>query len=105
MSSAFASDGGAGRTKTTAAATEEDDGVITVCLDPGHGFDDVGTDSAFLGELAEKDPFLAELVGRYQKGLSNGMDTLTILLDPLDQWLHPGETEGKVDSHMIDRED
>ena len=59
MSPVFASDGGAGRTKNTAAVTEEDDGIITVCLDPGHGFDDVGTDSAFLGELAEKDITLA----------------------------------------------
>ena len=28
---------------------------ITVCVDPGHGFGDVGTTSAYLGEWAEKD--------------------------------------------------
>lgn len=36
-----------------------DDGVITICLDAGHGFDDIGTDSAYLGEKAEKDITLA----------------------------------------------
>lgn len=54
----FASDGGAGRTKTTASA-DEDDGTITICLDPGHGFDDVGTDSDYLGAFTEKDITLA----------------------------------------------
>ncbi len=33
----------------------DDDGIITICLDAGHGFGDVGTDSEFLGELSEKD--------------------------------------------------
>ncbi len=33
-----------------------DDGSITICIDPGHGFDDVGCSSAYLlGELEEKD--------------------------------------------------
>lgn len=32
-----------------------DDGVLTICLDAGHGFGDVGTDSAFLGDKSEKD--------------------------------------------------
>lgn len=54
MASVYASDGGAGRTKTEAPADTEDD-TVTVCLDPGHGFDDVGTDSTYLGEFAEKD--------------------------------------------------
>lgn len=52
-----ASDGGAGRTKATAAANDEES--VTICLDPGHGFDDVGTDSDYLGALAEKDITLA----------------------------------------------
>ncbi len=33
----------------------EDDGIITVCLDAGHGFGDIGTSSAYLGEKTEKD--------------------------------------------------
>ena len=28
---------------------------ITICVDPGHGFGDVGTTSAYLGEWSEKD--------------------------------------------------
>ncbi len=32
-----------------------DDGIITICLDAGHGFDDIGTDSAYLGDKTEKD--------------------------------------------------
>ncbi|MBR2848199.1 MAG: N-acetylmuramoyl-L-alanine amidase [Clostridia bacterium] len=46
---------------TTAATTDPyyppvpDDGVLTICLDPGHGFGDVGTDSEYLGDLTEKD--------------------------------------------------
>ena len=31
------------------------DSVITICVDPGHGFDDVGTTSEYLGDWAEKD--------------------------------------------------
>ncbi|MBO5671307.1 MAG: N-acetylmuramoyl-L-alanine amidase, partial [Clostridia bacterium] len=58
MAEVFASDGGAGRTKTTAPA-DTDDGTVTICLDPGHGFDDVGTDSDYLGALTEKDITLA----------------------------------------------
>ncbi len=58
MSEIFASDGGAGRTKNAVSDTE-DDGSIVICLDPGHGFDDVGTDSDYLGDLAEKDITLA----------------------------------------------
>lgn len=54
----FASEGGAGRTKTT-ASVDTDDGKVTICLDPGHGFDDVGTDSDYLGAFAEKDITLA----------------------------------------------
>lgn len=36
-----------------------DDGIITICLDAGHGFDDVGTDSEYLGDKSEKDVTIA----------------------------------------------
>ncbi len=32
-----------------------DDGVFTICIDPGHGFGDVGASSDYLGDLYEKD--------------------------------------------------
>ncbi len=32
---------------------------ITICIDPGHGFDDPGASTAFLGELTESDITLA----------------------------------------------
>lgn len=48
--------------ETTAATTvvpmhpePPDDGILTICLDAGHGFGDAGTDSEYLGDLAEKD--------------------------------------------------
>ncbi len=50
---------------TTAATTAAprppvpDDGEFTICLDPGHGFGDGGTDSEYLGDLMEKDITLA----------------------------------------------
>lgn len=39
----------------TGYATFPEDGILTICLDAGHGFDDVGTDSEYLGSLSEKD--------------------------------------------------
>ena len=40
---------------TDGLLTEEDDG-ITICIDPGHGFDDIGCSSQYLtGEKEEKD--------------------------------------------------
>ena len=42
--------------QTTEAETfEPDEERIIICLDPGHGYDDPGTDSEWLGELSEKD--------------------------------------------------
>ena len=35
------------------------DDTITVCIDPGHGFDDVGTTSSYLGDWGEKDVTLS----------------------------------------------
>ena len=44
------------RESETESVTEEpDDGIPTICIDPGHGFGDLGTDSAYLGDLSEKD--------------------------------------------------
>ena len=37
------------------ATDEEKDDRIAICVDPGHGFGDVGTTSAYLGEWSEKD--------------------------------------------------
>ena len=56
-----ASDGGAGRETGggSSVSAQPGDDTITVCLDPGHGFDDVGTDSDYLGDLSEKDITLA----------------------------------------------
>lgn len=36
-------------------SSDGDTGTVTVCIDPGHGFDDVGTDSDYLGDESEKD--------------------------------------------------
>ena len=40
--------------KATDSTKTPDDG-ITICVDPGHGFDDAGTTSAYLGDWSEKD--------------------------------------------------
>ncbi len=40
---------------TEAETFEPDEERIIICLDPGHGYDDPGTDSEWLGELSEKD--------------------------------------------------
>lgn len=39
----------------TEAETEPDEDKIIICIDPGHGYDDPGTDSDYLGDLSEKD--------------------------------------------------
>lgn len=44
-------DDGAGRTPAENGTV--DFSTVTVCVDPGHGFDDIGTSSAFLGETTE----------------------------------------------------
>ena len=58
--------GGAGRlnTATTEAATEEPEPLpkngITICVDPGHGFDDPGAfEEQYLGDIYEKDITIA----------------------------------------------
>lgn len=54
--------GGVGRdpyvAPDTAGNTAEESG-ITICVDPGHGFEDIGTDSELLGTFSEKDITLA----------------------------------------------
>lgn len=42
-------------TGNASAKDEVKDERITVCVDPGHGFGDIGTTSAYLGEWGEKD--------------------------------------------------
>ncbi len=42
-------------TDATATAAPPEDKNITICVDPGHGFADGGTSSAYLGGLNEKD--------------------------------------------------
>lgn len=44
--------GGAGREGKTFSAEKNS---ITVCVDAGHGFDDIGTTSAYLNDVTEKD--------------------------------------------------
>ena len=44
--------GGIGR-ETGGEGSDADS--IVICVDPGHGFDDIGTDSELLGEMSEKD--------------------------------------------------
>jgi len=41
--------------EVTTETAEPDDGIPTICIDPGHGFDDVGAWSEYIGELHEKD--------------------------------------------------
>lgn len=41
--------------ETDAETVERDEDRIIVCIDPGHGYDDPGTDSDYLGEWSEKD--------------------------------------------------
>ena len=41
--------------EATTETAEPDDGIPTICIDPGHGFGDDGTDSEYLGGLSEKD--------------------------------------------------
>ena len=43
----------------TSKTDEVKDDRITICVDPGHGFGDVGTTSAYLGEWGEKDVTLS----------------------------------------------
>lgn len=58
------------RHQTTPAQTTANkptDEKITICIDPGHGFDDPGASSAYLGDYTEKDITLA--IGRKLRDL------------------------------------
>ncbi len=47
-----------GAPETTAPQTEADKG-ITICIDPGHGFEDPGASTEYLGQYTESDVTLA----------------------------------------------
>lgn len=46
---------GAGRVTGDGSAHAQTLEDITICVDAGHGFDDVGTESSYLGDVTEKD--------------------------------------------------
>ena len=50
---------GAGR-EGVSGNSSRTSGNIVICLDAGHGFDDIGTSSEFLSDVAEKDITLKE---------------------------------------------
>ena len=66
---------GAGREGNGGKASKTSDNIV-ICLDAGHGFDDIGTSSEFLADTTEKEITLAIVLKLRDCLVDNGFDVI-----------------------------
>lgn len=102
--------GGIGR-ESSEVRNPDDPDSITVCVDPGHGFDDIGTDSELLGTYTEKDITLSVALALKeeleQKGIRvvlthDGVTFPKTVIDDGNNLFNPQERISYADTQPID---